>query len=132
VQLTEALPRLKSHTMRVKEFRGDVVFMHEVVAGAAQKSWGVHVARLAGVPEAVLGRADALLKSAERQQMAAQPLPLFAASPRPPEDEARATLLSSLARLDPDALSPREALASLYRLRDEARKVLADPMETGG
>ncbi len=132
VQLTEALPRLKSHTMRVKEFRGDVVFMHEVVAGAAQKSWGVHVARLAGVPEAVLGRADALLKSAERQQMAAQPLPLFAASPRPPEDEARDTLLSSLARLDPDALSPREALASLYRLRDEARKVLADPMETGG
>jgi DNA mismatch repair protein MutS len=114
-QLAEALPRLKPHTMRVKEFRGEVVFMHEVIPGAAQRSWGVHVARLAGVPEPVAKRADILLKVAERTAPASEPLPLFAAAPAQP-DESDAVLVE-LERLDPDQMSPRDALEALYALR---------------
>jgi DNA mismatch repair protein MutS len=110
--LTESLPRLMAHTMRVKEFRGEVVFMHEVVEGAAQKSWGVHVARLAGVPDAVTRRAETLLRAAEKATEA--PLPLFAAAAPVPEPS---PLLAELAALDPDSLSPREALTALYNLR---------------
>ncbi|MBU6449151.1 MAG: DNA mismatch repair protein MutS, partial [Rhodospirillales bacterium] len=129
VHLTEALPRLMAHTMRVKEFRGEVVFMHEVIEGAAQKSWGVHVARLAGVPDVVLRRADTLLKAAERQQNAASPLPLFAASPPAPETDA---LLESLLALEPDTTSPREALAQLYQLREQVRQIRSGFTENAG
>ncbi len=122
VQLSEALPRLKAHTMRVKEFRGEVVFMHEVIEGAAQKSWGVHVARLAGVPDAVLRRAETLLKAAERQQNTATPLPLFASPPPAPSPETERLLLALLA-LEPDSLSPREALGQLYQLREQVRQI---------
>ena len=59
--LAEQLPRLRPHTMRVKEWRGGVVFLHEVAEGAAGRSWGVHVAQLAGVPPATVKRAAALL-----------------------------------------------------------------------
>ncbi|WP_298264356.1 DNA mismatch repair protein MutS [Acidocella sp.] len=116
--LTEALPRLKAHTMRVKEFRGEVVFMHEVVAGAAQKSWGVHVARLAGVPETIAKRAETLLKAAERNVSAISPLPLFAETAAPAADALRARLET----LNPDAMTPRAALEALYKLREDLRR----------
>jgi DNA mismatch repair protein MutS len=117
--LAEALPRLTPYTMRVKEFRGEVVFMHEVVRGAAQRSWGVHVARLAGVPETVAKRAEALLKAAERSAPAAQNLPLFAdiGAEQTVAHEERDTLVAELEALDPDRMSPREALDALYALR---------------
>ena len=60
------MKRLKPHTMRVKEWKGEVVFMHEVAEGAAQRSWGVHVARLAGVPAPVVRRAASLLAMLEK------------------------------------------------------------------
>jgi DNA mismatch repair protein MutS len=114
----EALPRLTPHTMRVKEYRGEVVFMHEVVRGAAQRSWGVHVARLAGVPETVVKRAEVLLKSAERNTASTSPLPLFAPEPAPmPEPGEK--LMAALEELDPDKMTPREALAALYELRSK-------------
>jgi DNA mismatch repair protein MutS len=119
-QLTEALPRLSAHTMRVKEFRGEVVFMHEVVAGAAQKSWGVHVARLAGVPETIAKRAEMLLKTAERNHSSTSPLPLFE-SIAPAVNPADAALRERIAVLNPDAMTPREALDALYELRDGIR-----------
>ena len=118
--LTETLPRLKAHTMRVKEFRGEVVFMHEVVEGAAQKSWGVHVARLAGVPENIAKRAETLLKTAERNLSATSPLPLFA-NAAAPVAEADGALREHLAALNPDAMTPREALDALYELREVLR-----------
>ena len=62
--LAAKLPRLACHTLRVKEWRGDVVFLHEVAAGTADRSYGIHVARLAGLPEAVLRRAEAVLQAA--------------------------------------------------------------------
>ena len=115
LMLAETLPRLSANTMRVKEWRGEVVFLHEVVKGAAQRSWGVHVARLAGVPEPVARRADFLLKAAERNAPVTTPLPLFAvASPPPPDPD---PIAQALEQLEPDQMSPREALAALYMLR---------------
>ncbi len=111
-QLSEALPRLHACTMRVKEWRGDVVFMHEVAAGAAQRSWGVHVARLAGVPEPVTRRAEILLKAAERAGPVAGILPLFAST----EPTQESPIETELAAIDPDKMTPREAQAALYEL----------------
>jgi DNA mismatch repair protein MutS len=110
--LAEALPRLRPFTMRVKEWRGEVVFMHEVAEGAALRSWGVHVARLAGVPETVARRAEFLLKAAERHGPVTGTLPLFAAAA--PEEDA---LETEFLALNPDGMSPREALDALYELR---------------
>ncbi len=115
--LAGQLPRLRPHTMRVKEWRGSVVFLHEVAEGAAGRSWGVHVAQLAGVPAATVRRAAGLLSALERSGHGGPAaLPLFAAlppDPVPPADPLR----DALAELDLDALSPREALEALYNLR---------------
>ena len=111
--------------MRVKEWKRSVVFLHEVAEGAAGRSWGVHVAELAGVPAPVVRRAAALLASLEKQSATAGPmaaLPLFAAtaSPEPQNPPSAAEpdpLIAALAELDPDRLTPREALDALYRLK---------------
>ena len=128
-QLAESLPRMRPHTMAVREWKGQVVFQHEVVEGAARRSWGVHVARLAGVPEPVVARAARLLATLERDHARAAPtLPLFAAlhaeadaDPTAGPGPAEAAIARQLAALDLDRLSPREALATLYRLRDTLR-----------
>jgi len=111
--------------MQVREWRGEVVFQHSVAAGAAEKSWGVHVAKLAGVPAPVLKRAASVLASLEARAAAgADPLaaemPLFARAPVQPAHPA----LAALAALDLDTLSPREAQEALYNL-----KALADGTE---
>jgi DNA mismatch repair protein MutS len=112
-RLTEALPRLKPHMMRVREWRGEVVFLHEVAEGAAGRSWGVHVAKLAGVPAPVVRRAAALLETLERGRAPViANLPLFANLPEP----ARSPLAEALDGVDPETLSGREALALVYRL----------------
>ena len=132
VQLAEALPRLRPCTMRVKSWRGEVVFLHEVVEGAAERSWGVHVAKLAGVPDSVVRRADTLLRGAERAQAARAPLPLFAAleaSESSPDDRVEpsvtdaAAWCAALADARPDQLTPRQALELIYAWR---RKFLGD------
>lgn len=116
--LAGKLPELRLATMRVREWKGQVVFLHSVGVGAAERSWGVHVARLAGVPRAVLARAEAVLAALEtraRQGGGAlsEELPLFTA--RKPEP--LHPVLDALAEIDPDALSPRDAQEALYRLR---------------
>ncbi|MBV8913928.1 MAG: DNA mismatch repair protein MutS, partial [Acetobacteraceae bacterium] len=116
-RLGAQMPRLCPHTMRVKEWRGSVVFLHEVAEGAAGRSWGVHVAQLAGVPAATVRRAAVLLTALEKSGHGSPAeLPLFAALPetRPsPPDPLR----DALAGLDPDRLTPREALDALYALK---------------
>jgi DNA mismatch repair protein MutS len=122
-ELADRLPRLKPHTMRVKEWKGSVVFLHEVAEGAARRSWGVHVAELAGVPAPVVRRAAQLLASLEKHGgplgtgAPLGALPLFAApaadAPTPENDELR----DALTALEPDRMSPRDALDALYRLR---------------
>ena len=118
-KLAGRLPEMRLARMEVREWRGEVVFRHEVGEGAAEKSWGVHVAKLAGVPQPVLRRAAAVLGALEaRAEEGADPLvaemPLFA----PPAPAAAAhPALAALAALDPDALTPREAQEALYHLR---------------
>ena len=126
--LADRLKRLRPHTMRVKEWRGSVVFLHEVTEGAGRRSWGVHVAELAGVPSPVVRRAAALLAALERQGGALGPagsleaLPLFAnehssGDHDAPLDNSLSILASAMAEIDPDSLTPLDALATLYRLK---------------
>ncbi len=125
------LARMRPHTMRVQEWRGGVVFLHEVAEGAAGRSWGVHVARLAGVPAVVVRRAGLLLSRLEAGERPREDLPLFAALDAPAEgaeqaggaspEPAEATVVQALSGIDVDALSPREALEALYRLKGLCR-----------
>ena len=123
--LAAKLASLRNVTMRIKEWQGDVVFLHEVMPGAAEGSYGIAVARLAGVPTAVLSRAEAVLKTLERGEQGgaiarlAEDLPLFAASAAspPPAAQLRSAVEEALAAIRPDELAPREALEALYRLR---------------
>ncbi len=132
-RLTAELPRLAPHTMRVKEWKGEVVFLHEVAEGAAGRSWGVHVAKLAGVPAPVVRRAGGLLAALEARAgdlTDAGALPLFAAAPTQTQAQAQAqaqapaaappgpdALREALASIDPDRLTPRDALEAVYRLK---------------
>ncbi len=116
-RLTESLPRLRPHMMRVREWRGDVVFLHEVAEGAAGRSWGVQVARLAGVPAPVIRRAGTLLAALERDRAPViADLPLFATLQEPPPDALR----TMLAQVDAETLNGRQALDLVYRLKDAA------------
>ena len=141
--LRNSLERLSCHSMKVREWQGKIIFLHQVVDGAADRSYGVHVARLAGLPAKVISRAQALLSEMEAGghgvidagKLAAD-LPLFdhdfsadtsaegagAASAGTEADRLRAHLDA----INPDLMSPREALECLYELRallvDEAAK----------
>ena len=115
-RLAERMPRLCPHTMRVKEWRGSVVFLHEVAEGAAGRSWGVHVAGLAGVPQPTVRRAASLLAALERDGHGTPAeLPLFAAAERPAAQPT--PLQTALAEMNPDAMSPRDALEAIYALK---------------
>src|SRR3954449_10496759 len=126
--LSAKLVRLHNATVRVKEWNGDVVFLHEVVAGAADRSYGIQVAKLAGLPPAVIERAKLVLAQLESQDRTSartmiDDLPLFAASARTPAPKSEADeLATALAALNPDEMSPREALEALYTLKLKAAK----------
>ncbi|MBS0640086.1 MAG: DNA mismatch repair protein MutS [Proteobacteria bacterium] len=124
--LAEQLPRLKPHTMRVKEWKGTVVFLHEVAEGSARRSWGVHVAELAGVPPQVVRRASALMATLEKQSalgaaMSTQALPLFASLAEPEvvvtDLEEPHPLSQALREINLDTLTPKQALDLLYHLK---------------
>jgi DNA mismatch repair protein MutS len=125
--LKERLAALAPYTMRVKEWQNEVVFLHEVAPGAADRSYGIHVAQLAGLPAAVVKRAEEVLAALEKGEQSgavtrlADDLPLFAAAPaRPAGGVARATeseVEKALATINPDELTPRQALEALYELR---------------
>lgn len=117
------LPSLSCHTMQVREWHGDVIFLHSVGKGCADRSYGIHVARLAGLPQDVIDRAGAVLALLEQDGKTARlstpggvDLPLFQASPKPVLPQKSAAELR-LTAIDPDALSPREALELLYELK---------------
>jgi DNA mismatch repair protein MutS len=130
--LSAKLPRMFNATVRVKEWQGDVVFLHEVLPGSADRSYGIQVAKLAGLPPAVIARAKAVLAKLEAQDRGqtaralADDLPLFAVPSRAaaepaPQSEAE-QLMDAVKALHPDEISPREALEALYRLKLLARK----------
>jgi DNA mismatch repair protein MutS len=129
--LAARLNRLFNATVRVKEWHGDVVFLHEVVPGAADRSYGIQVAKLAGLPAAVIERAKhvlAELEAGDRTSTSHQlidDLPLFSAAARPaspPADPVGAGVVKALTELNPDEMTPREALEALYALRVLATK----------
>ena len=106
-------------------WEGDLVFLHDVRKGAADRSYGVQVAKLAGLPQAAVERARIVLEKLESDsdQGSALPvgLPLFSASIAPPAPKPSQIDLA-LARLDVDSLTPRQALDLLYDLSDKAKK----------
>ena len=130
--LTARLAALSCHTMRVKEWKGDVVFLHEVATGSADRSYGIHVGRLAGLPAAVVKRAEQVLSALEKENQAgaitrlAEDLPLFAArlaAPKADEPPSAAMRLAAeFAKVRPDELTPRAALELLYRLKAESEE----------
>ncbi|KFB11412.1 DNA mismatch repair protein MutS [Nitratireductor basaltis] len=126
--LSEKLARLTNVTMRVKEFEGDVIFLHEVARGAADRSYGVQVARLAGLPAAVVERAREVLGELEQGETTGKAarlvddLPLFNVQARatPVKQTTSDKLAEALSGINPDEMTPREALDALYRLKAEA------------
>ncbi|HHN73310.1 MAG TPA: DNA mismatch repair protein MutS, partial [Thermopetrobacter sp.] len=137
--LAERLEAVGNVTMRVREWKGDVIFLHEVVPGRADRSYGIQVARLAGLPSPVVRRAEEVLRLLEEGDAGAgarrllEDLPLFAAA-RPAGDGATAgdagaglpegarEVMEALAALHPDDMTPRQALEALYALKAKLAK----------
>jgi len=119
--VTTKMPGIRNATVTVREHDGDVIFLHEVIMGAADRSYGVQVARLAGLPSAVVDRARVVLDKLEASERSGgktamiDDLPLFnIPAPQAAPESGVETLLRDI---HPDALSPREALALIYDLR---------------
>src|SRR5262249_35446508 len=128
--LAAKLERLTNVTVRVKEWQGEVVFLHEVTPGAADRSYGIAVAKLAGLPAAVIERAKLILAELEAEDRGSHArrliddLPLFAAAARAGAGEETAPaehpVVTALAALNPDEMSPRQAIEALYALKAKA------------
>ena len=139
--LASKLDGVENATVAVKEWQGDLVFLHEVRKGAADRSYGVQVARLAGLPPAVIDRARSVLEALEsgeregagRQKALIDDLPLFRAAP--PSVPAKAASRESqvearLKAVHPDELTPKEALALIYELAEMAKEGLGPPKQS--
>lgn len=134
--LAATLGELACYSMRIREWQGDIVFLHEVVPGAANRSYGIHVGRLAGLPAAVLRRAEQVLRTLESGEAASVPsrlaedLPLFAAAMRDPlrgHGVGASPIEEMLDGIEPDKLTPRAALDLIYALKER----LADERASG-
>ncbi len=131
-QLADTLTGVDNATISVKEWNGEVIFLHEVIRGAADRSYGVQVAKLAGLPDSVIDRARIVLDALEKgereggsaQKALIDDLPLFSAvapPPSSPRPSGPSLLTEKLAGIHPDELSPREALDLIYQLKDLSR-----------
>ncbi|NQW02026.1 MAG: DNA mismatch repair protein MutS [Rhodospirillales bacterium] len=128
--LASKLERLECHTMRVKEWQGDVVFLHAVASGAADRSYGIHVGKLAGLPPVVVTRAEQVLESLEQGEQTAaitklaDDLPLFQALMAAPRPAGTTTPVGPSAietlvdDINPDELTPRQAHDLLYKIKE--------------
>src|SRR5579862_4361607 len=126
--LSARLKRLHNATVRVKEWQGEVVFLHEVMPGSADRSYGIQVAKLAGLPASVIERARLVLAKLEADDRAKpkgfEDLPLFAVPPATPvkRDDDADRIAAAIAALNPDEMSPREAMDALYALKAKLPK----------
>ena len=128
-ELTDHLPRLRNRTVRVAEEGGEIVFLHQITPGRADRSYGIHVAQLAGVTEPVLRRARDVLARLEAEHARSGPERTVARKRGTPVEhggggvswEERKALLTALADLPVESLTPVQALNELARLRDQAR-----------
>ena len=139
--LASKLDGVENATVAVKEWEGDLVFLHEVRKGAADRSYGVQVARLAGLPPAVIDRARSVLEALEsgeregagRQKALIDDLPLFRAAPSSAPAKAASRESQVEARLKavhPDELTPKEALTLIYELAEMAKGGLGPPKQS--
>ncbi len=127
--LAGKLEGVENATVAVKEWEGEVIFLHEVHKGAADRSYGVQVAQLAGLPASVVERARVVLDQLEKtereggkQKALIDDLPLFSAAPPPPPPAPKASPLTNmLDEILPDELTPREALDLVYKLKEAAK-----------
>jgi DNA mismatch repair protein MutS len=122
--LAERLSSLACVTMTVKEWKDTIVFLHEVAPGAADRSYGIHVAKLAGLPATVIGRAEEVLRALEDGREGHKPLariddlPLFAVNtPMAAATPEASAVEEELRKISPDALTPKQALELLYQLK---------------
>jgi DNA mismatch repair protein MutS len=121
--LAERLESLACVTMRVTEWKDSIVFLHEVARGAADRSYGIHVAKLAGLPRAVIARAEEVLRALEDGREGHKPLaridelPLFAALQPKTAAPRESPVEQKLATVQPDALTPKAALELIYELK---------------
>jgi DNA mismatch repair protein MutS len=121
-ELAEILPHVRNYNVAVTEEGDKVIFQHKIVPGSADRSYGIHVAQLAGIPRAVINRATDILSELEdhydwgeqqqAREAAVRQLPLFSAEPHPIVEEIR--------RLKIDEMSPLEAISELYQLQRKA------------
>ncbi len=129
-QLESELPNMSCHHIKVKEWKGEIIFLHNVTAGAADRSYGVHVAKLAGLPTEVIERANYILHMLEQDnranklQQSDTELPLLAYCNEPSHKTSQMTQADTvdsinklLADCDPDMLTPRDALDLVYKLK---------------
>ena len=130
--LAGKLDRVENATVAVKEWQGEVIFLHEVIKGAADRSYGVQVAQLAGLPKTVVDRARMVLEALEKGEREngsgakalIDDLPLFAMAPSAPPKQAvtEPSQVDALLRdVQPDELTPRDALKLIYQLKDCAQ-----------
>lgn len=127
--LAGKLEGVENATVAVKEWDGEVIFLHEVHKGAADRSYGVQVAQLAGLPASVVARARVVLNQLEKtereggkQKALIDDLPLFSAAPPPPPPVPKASPVTDMLKdVLPDELTPREALDLIYKLKEAAR-----------
>jgi DNA mismatch repair protein MutS len=123
VALADYLPRVKNYNVAVKEEKGEVIFLRKIIPGGVDKSYGIHVGKLAGLPKSVVHRAQEILDELEGDGKTAKPsvksppkslaqIPLFAE---------KSPVLEELAKLEIDSLTPLEALTKLYELQKKAK-----------
>ena len=124
VELANFLPRVKNFNIAVAEDKGEVIFLYKIVPGGVDKSYGIHVAKLAGLPKSVVHRAQEVLTDLEdgskqattkrrRKEAASQQLPLLGQ---------KSPLFDELEKLDINSLTPLEALNKLYELQKKAKE----------
>ena len=121
------MPALTLHCMKIKEYNEQVVFLHEVIDGAADRSYGIHVAKLAGLPKSVITRAGQVLKKLEKdnqkqnENSLENDLPLFtfaaASAALKPEPETKSPLEEVIDNVEPNDITAREALDIIYELK---------------
>lgn len=124
--LSERLDRVSNHTMKVREWEGEVVFLHEVGAGTADRSYGIQVAKLAGLPDHVVTRAQEVLDILEKREAGSMEegmnqLPLFAARPQPKPEKHKDLLAQKMKSINPDEMTPRQAIELIYELKKLSR-----------
>ena len=127
--LSNTLEHLASYTMRIKEWKGEIVFLHEVVSGVADKSYGIHVGSIAGLPKSVVHRAKEILEKLEVNGRTSSAealfvdLPLFEENSQEKRSVEPSAVEHLLNHVNPETLSPRDALDLVYKLKDKLEEI---------